>query len=533
MQAKTFIRCASLALVFLGTLGLSGAPAWAQGTAFTYQGHLASGSGGANGIYDLQFTIYNASSGAGVVAGPLTASAVAVSNGLFTVVLDPGVGVFTGAERWLGIAVRTNGAGAFTTLAPRQRITAAPYAVMSSNIAGTVAPASLPPGGSWALSTTLTLDAGTLAIDPVNNRVGIGTSFPAYPLHLQAGQSVARLDSTANTFGSVIELRNTTASPTYLGAINFNNAAGTYPGQIGYLATNVMVFRTGGAERMRLNDSGRLDITGTYSSVTVNSINHYLGVPYVTGISVTSDSLFNTAISASSDSGNALSASSSDGLAGLFYGAVQINYASPFSKPQLHLKDPANNGFSRLRMQTGTRPFWDIAVGGDNSLRFYADGNGDVVTLQTNGQLFVKVLTITGGADIVEPFQMSEPELSPGAVVVIDEANPGKLKLSSAPYDRRVAGVISGAGGVRPGLCLRQEGRVEGDQPVALTGRVYVQADTVNGPIQPGDLLTTSLTPGRAMKVTDHARAQGAILGKAMTGLAAGEGLVLVLVSLQ
>jgi hypothetical protein len=68
---------------------------------------------------------------------------------------------------------------------------------------------------------------------------------------------------------------------------------------------------------------------------------------------------------------------------------------------------------------------------------------------------------------------------------------------------------------------------------VALTGRVYVQADTVNGPIQPGDLLTTSLTPGRAMKVTDHARAQGAILGKAMTGLAAGEGLVLVLVSLQ
>ena len=196
MQAKTFIRCASLALVFLGTLGLSGAPAWAQGTAFTYQGHLASGSGGANGIYDLQFTIYNASSGAGVVAGPLTASAVAVSNGLFTVVLDPGVGVFTGAERWLGIAVRTNGAGAFTTLAPRQRITAAPYAVMSSNIAGTVAPASLPPGGSWALSTTLTLDAGTLAIDG-QQPGGHRHVLPGLPLH-QRPAARSRLDSTAS-----------------------------------------------------------------------------------------------------------------------------------------------------------------------------------------------------------------------------------------------------------------------------------------------------------------------------------------------
>jgi hypothetical protein len=86
---------------------------------------------------------------------------------------------------------------------------------------------------------------------------------------------------------------------------------------------------------------------------------------------------------------------------------------------------------------------------------------------------------------------------------------------------------------VNTGLSLSQHGVMEGDQPVALTGRVYVQADTSNGPIKPGDLLTTSVTPGLAMKVTDHARAQGATLGKAMTGPAKGRGLVLVLVSLQ
>jgi hypothetical protein len=72
-----------------------------------------------------------------------------------------------------------------------------------------------------------------------------------------------------------------------------------------------------------------------------------------------------------------------------------------------------------------------------------------------------------------------------------------------------------------------------GGRNVALSGRVYVQADASNGSIKPGDLLTTSSTPGRAMRVSDHLKAQGAILGKAMTGLDEGQGMVLVLVTLQ
>ena len=74
---------------------------------------------------------------------------------------------------------------------------------------------------------------------------------------------------------------------------------------------------------------------------------------------------------------------------------------------------------------------------------------------------------------------------------------------------------------------------VEGGQQVALSGRVYVRADASQGAIKPGDLLTTSAIPGHAMKVTDHLRAQGAILGKAMSALKQGQGLVLVLVTLQ
>jgi hypothetical protein len=146
----------------------------------------------------------------------------------------------------------------------------------------------------------------------------------------------------------------------------------------------------------------------------------------------------------------------------------------------------------------------------------------------------VATLTIRGGADLAEPFQITGKEEVPlGAVVVIDEENPGHLTLSDRPYDTRVAGVVSGANGVNPGIQMQQQGLLEGGRNVALTGRVYVQADATYGAIKPGDLLTTSATPGYAMRVVDHVKAQGAILGKAMTGLKEGKGNVLVLVTLQ
>jgi hypothetical protein len=155
------------------------------------------------------------------------------------------------------------------------------------------------------------------------------------------------------------------------------------------------------------------------------------------------------------------------------------------------------------------------------------------LTIDTNGTVSVPVLSITGGADVAEPFQMGDEQLEKGAVVVIDNEHPGRLKRSRTAYDKRVAGIISGANGVNPGISLHQEGAMEGGQNVALSGRVYVQAETSNGAIEPGDMLTTSDSPGYAMKVTDHSRAQGAVIGKAMTPLKQGSGQVLVLVTLQ
>ncbi len=145
-----------------------------------------------------------------------------------------------------------------------------------------------------------------------------------------------------------------------------------------------------------------------------------------------------------------------------------------------------------------------------------------------------EVLQITGGSDLAERFQVSDGATAePGTVMVIDPANPGHLMISTAAYDRKVAGVVSGAGDVATGLVLHQEGVLEGDAVVAIGGGVYVKAEALSKPIVPGDLLTTSDMAGHAMAVTDFDQAHGAIIGKAMTGLDSGTGLVLVLVNLQ
>ena len=153
------------------------------------------------------------------------------------------------------------------------------------------------------------------------------------------------------------------------------------------------------------------------------------------------------------------------------------------------------------------------------------------------GRVITDVLEIKGGADLSEQFDVKAPlGFSPaaGMVVSIDPQQPGKLAVSRSEYDRKVAGIISGAGGVSPGMLMGQDGSIaSGRYPVALSGRVYCLVDATRAAVQPGDLLTTSNTPGHAMKVTDHDKAQGAIIGKAMTGLPEGKGLVLVLVTLQ
>jgi len=198
-------------------------------------------------------------------------------------------------------------------------------------------------------------------------------------------------------------------------------------------------------------------------------------------------------------------------------------------------------GISSTRIGTaGFLPF-TISTGGSERIRITTNGDVGIGTTSPGTRLHVagttrtNILEVTAGSDLAEPFKIADAEsIEPGMVVCIDPEQPGQLRIASKAYDRTVAGIISGAGGINSGITLKQTNSVaDGEHPVALTGRVYCWADASNGPIQSGDLLTTSEVLGHAMKVIDYTKAQGAIIGKAMSTLGKGRGLVLVLVTLQ
>jgi hypothetical protein len=136
------------------------------------------------------------------------------------------------------------------------------------------------------------------------------------------------------------------------------------------------------------------------------------------------------------------------------------------------------------------------------------------------------------GSDCAEDFDVASlAEVEPGTVMVLTDG--GVLKLSHNPYDKKVAGVISGAGDYRPGLILGRCGSAFGRMPLALVGKVYCKVDAQYGPVEVGDLLTTSPTPGHAMRAADPLKAFGAVIGKALRALQSGQGLIPILVALQ
>lgn len=118
----------------------------AQGTAFTYQGHLNSSGGAANGLYDFRFRLAGDSLGNNYVGSPFLTNSVPVTSGLFIATVNFGASLFTGSNYWLEVDVKTNGAGSYTALSPLQALTPTPYAIMAnsaSNLLGSVPAAQL------------------------------------------------------------------------------------------------------------------------------------------------------------------------------------------------------------------------------------------------------------------------------------------------------------------------------------------------------------------------------------------------------
>jgi hypothetical protein len=391
-------------------------------------------------------------------------------------------------------------------------------------------------------------------------------NYPTYGLYVDADSAA----SSAYLYGNYTNAQKSSGTGSIYGAYNYANHGGTGGTTYGAYA-NAYGSDTGSAYGMRgYAHKPSTDTAGTAYGGRFIADNDSSGSSYGLYAEATGASGTNTAVRAIASGGDynyAIYGSATDGTdwAGYFYGPVGIDGYGTGTDIQSVIIDPddksielfeadgtltvlldgdsGTNGGPYLYMynSSGTRTVWldgdsaDSAyialsnASGSNTIILDADYGGD-------GRIITQELQITGGSDFSEQFDIQGKDitLAPGLVVSIDPDRPGHLSVSNHAYDNKVAGIISGAGGIKPGMMMGQQGtEADGQHPVALSGRVYCWADTSAGAIQPGDLLTTSTRPGHAMKATDRDLAFGATIGKAMTALDEGTGLVLVLVSLQ
>jgi hypothetical protein len=426
----------------------------------------------------------------------------------------------------------------------------APKAAMAAGISGAA--------GYLAKFTSAT-DLGVASIFDLGGKVGIGTTTPGYKLHL-AGHTtydwpIIKLQNLDGGGHSYWLYGGANGSPGDFGIYDetaqayrfyLNGSGNIGVGAVASLSSKLTLegqdalTARGYEPFLTLQDSNVIGgLGGSHRIQSAHGDLNFFQGPYLTGSGVSAQKIF-LPVMTIKDGGNV-------GV-GTAYPGTKLHVSA--DEARLRLQSSNSNLWTVTEYVTDARQ-WHTGVGGStvsnglNSKYYIYDATAGKtrLTIDTNGLVGVDALQINGGSDFSENFDVNPAapgaeagatKIEAGMVVSIDPANPGKLALSARPYDRRVAGVISGAGGVKPGMRMSQPGTLaDGQQPVALSGRVYCWVDASQGAIEPGDLLTTSNKPGFAMKATDAARAHGAILGKAMTGLKEGRGLALVLVTLE
>ncbi len=281
---KLYLVTLLLGVCFLSAL-LTPLSTFAQGTAFTYSGFLTDQGGPANGVYDFEFRVFDAVSGGAQQGSLVTINDLGVTNGLFTVPLDPGANVFTGPARWLNMAVRPGvSTGAYTNVVPRQPITAAPYAVYAGGASAAGVTGTLP---STALSGTY---GGVVNFSNVNNTfAGNGggltnlnsTNLVGTIADARLSTNVALLNGTnvftgTNRFAGVVVATNVnnqftgTFTGNGAGVTNLNVNATNFNGVAkltgGNTFSGTQIFTNGNVGIGTTNPGAKLDVNGTIAA---------------------------------------------------------------------------------------------------------------------------------------------------------------------------------------------------------------------------------------------------------------------------
>ncbi len=460
-------------LAALSALALSAACGLAQSTAFTYQGQLKVSGQPVTGTQDMRFSLFTAATGGTQLGTTQCVDNVAVADGLFTVTIDFGSQFVTPGAKFLLIEARadTGLACANTT----------GFTALSPRQTVNATPIATHAKSAFALDAADGSPANAVIVDN-NGNVGIGTAAPTHSVHI------------ANT-APTIALQDTDSTTQQVGYISYRDSGNVERAWVGY---------------------------GTVGSPHFSMINARSG-----------GDIFLTPFSGD------VVLCGNGGNVGIGTATPTVPLQVRHDQPVLILQDSGSNttqsGYVGFWNSSGVETAW-MGYGTPGSPHFTvinARAGGNLVLRPgAGGVVQVPVLEITG-ADLAEKFPASE-KLEPGMVVAIDKDHAGKLCLSRGAYNRCVAGVVSGANNFSVGAVLGNLPGQEAAPAVALSGRVYVYCDATLAAIEPGDLLTTSDTPGHAMRAGENDRAHGAVIGKSMERLEKGErGLVLVLVNLQ
>ncbi len=252
-------------LLIILWLGWFGGIASAQTNAFTYQGRLNLGGVPATGLFDLQFSLFNAPT-AGTQSGvTITKLATPVTNGLFTAALDFGDAVFSGSPRWLEIAVHGPGDPSYNILVPRQALNSTPYAIRAANYSGILPATNL----SGKISdTSLSTNVALLTNQVVFTRSVTATNF------IGNASGLTNLPAT-NLVGTVPDARLSTnvaflntSNTVFKGAISATNFYGygggltNVPGRIfEYIATATNLTAIANFGYLAMNNSAPVVVT--------------------------------------------------------------------------------------------------------------------------------------------------------------------------------------------------------------------------------------------------------------------------------